>query len=477
MRSVRWGKTESSTEYDPFSSSKSPYPGLRPFTEFDCPVFFGRAALVDQLFASLDENRFVVLLGPPGSGKSSLIRAGLIPKLSAAANRPRKFESVLLRPGVDPLGSLVQALQLTADVYGSSESKGTRQETGLDIPVAIRQLVESSDSDVVLIVDGLDELPFAAPSDTVREFLEILEGLSETTSIRILLSSRSDFFESLAGALDIDCPHLIHRSHRYSLAALSRTELMDAIRAPAELAGRSFEQGLVERIADEFTALNSLSLLQKFLSTLWERARGKVITHSDYQETGGISGFAGQAIDQVLSGLTPRTRDIAVRILVRLVSVQGLRLEASSSEFNEEEQDTIEQLTNAGIVQQRNAGGTRWVSLSHDILARASTIVQTQMRAAEAFLTWRSRFAAYFADWEALGKSDDFLLRGRRLREAEEFMASSYRSYFSESESRYVDISRHFEAKRKSRGIANAIIIGGLLLLSLLMTVLRFMQR
>jgi energy-coupling factor transporter ATP-binding protein EcfA2 len=477
VRSVRWGKPEPSVEYDPFSSSKSPYPGLRSFTEFDCPVFFGRAALVEQLADSLENNRFVVLVGSPGSGKSSLIRAGLMPKLSAAANRARKLEPVLLGPGADPLESLVRALRVTADVYGPSESEGLSHEAGLETLAVLRQLVESADSDIVLIVDGLDELASVAPSNAVRGFLEALEDLSETSRIRILLSSRSDFFQSFAGTLDIDCPHLIQRSHRYSLAPLSRTELMDAIRAPAELAGRTFEQGLVERIADEFTDVNSLPLLQQFLSTLWERARGKVITHSDYQETGGIKRFAGHSIDAVLSGLTPRTRDIAVRVLLRLLSAERARLTVSSSEFSEEERDTIEQLTAARIVRQTQVGDTRSVSLSHDAFARASIILQTQMREAEPFLAWKSRFTTYFSDWESLGRSDDFLLRGLRLREAREFMASPYGSYFSESESRYVDISRHFEAVEKRRRIANAIIIGGLLLFSILMTVLRFVRQ
>ncbi len=378
VRAVQWGKSELSADYSALSSVQNPYPGLRPFTELDRPVFFGRDRLVEELVAALVENRFVVLVGPAGSGKSSLIQAGVMPKLGATTASAKRMLPVLFRPSNDPIGNLRHALQSAVYADRPSEPSAFYEEAPMRTSSALRELVESAESDIVIIVDQVEELASLNSDVQLSEFLQLLENLADATNARILFSVRSDFWRSLERIFSIDCPGLSHRLQMFSLGALGRTELMDAIRAPAELAGRAFELGLVERIADEFSGIYSLPLLQQFLSSLWDRASGKVITHSDYQEAGGMSRFAGQAMDRVLSGLTPRTREIAVRVLYRLVQADtSTRLTVPLSEFTPDERDAIEQLTSAGIVAQTQVGDTPFISLLHDSLVRASIIVQT----------------------------------------------------------------------------------------------------
>ncbi len=98
------------------------------------------------------------------------------------------------------------------------------------------------------------------------------------------------------------------------------------------------------------------------------------------------------------------------------------------------------------------------------------------MKEVEPFLSWRGRFTTYFSDWEALDRSTDFLLRGIRLREAQEFLASRYRSFFSERELLYVDRSHRFERKSKRRRNANIVIIVGLIVFSIVLILARLVR-
>ena len=260
-----------------------PFKGLAPFEAADAELFFGRERLVDELLARLAEVQLLALVGPSGSGKTSLLRAGLLPALPG--------ECVLLRPSVHPAS---------------------------EIPAALERVAPGAQ--LVLAVDQLEEL-FAAvvPEEKRRSFVDALVDAAWDPERRavILIGLRADFFGHLAPYVEL--ADLVGPNH-VLLGPMTVGELRRAVEGPAEQTGLLVEPALVDALVDDVAGEpGGLPLLSTALLDLWlDRDEGS-LTFAAYERTGGVRGAVGRHAEAAFQSLAGDEREVARRILLRLV--------------------------------------------------------------------------------------------------------------------------------------------------------------
>ena len=275
----------------------SPFPGLHVFTERYEPVYFGRSREVTQLLRRLATQRLLVIVGASGSGKSSLVRAGLFPKLRDNAIPPSaRWFRVTMRPTAKPFLALAEALITQVSALAGDpdtllvERCQTLAEALRQNPGALSEKLASAfagdpHQELVLFVDQFEELFTLANEADCRAFLALLKQPAER--LRLILTIRSDFYDTLL-------PHLEEelREANYTLAKPSPFALLEMIRRPAEAAGLSFDDDLPETILnDTGEDAGALALLAFMLDKLYQRARSRGdlrLRMSDYDALGGV---------------------------------------------------------------------------------------------------------------------------------------------------------------------------------------------
>jgi WD40 repeat protein len=311
-----------------------PYVGLRAFRPDEGGWFFGRDADVQRVVEKLRTAGLVAVLGRSGVGKSSLVRAGVVPALAAGRVIPgsERWRVRLLRPTAAPLeelaahvGDLRPDLSPTA-ILAELAASGT----------ALRLLTagrHGGDEPVLWVVDQAEELFTLAeaaadpagtdPSGTVPEphrafAANLLHASQAGGPARVVVAARADFYPRFA-----EVPGLGARmaQSQHVVAELAAGQLRDVITAPAALVGASFEPGLVERIVDDVRSqTGALPLLQHALRELWGHRSGSVLTHDAYDEIGGVYGALTGVADAVLDDLAATGDEpTARRLLVELV--------------------------------------------------------------------------------------------------------------------------------------------------------------
>jgi len=288
-----------------------PYPGMRPFTEQDGDRFFGRDAELDDIVRRLRRGeRQIYLIGASGSGKSSLIAAGLVPTLARGASGLPSVHVRTLRPGEQPLQRLADAL----------EGNLTAPEAAVEHLLARHAPATS----LLLVIDQLEELFALASADERLGFLTTVRALRADPRCMLVFTLRADFYGAfMESALwsDVD-----GRISRIELGALRDDSLRRIIERPARDLGVFFQPELVSRLLwDVAREPGALPLLQETLFQLWGKRRQRLLTLADYQALGdgtrtGLGFAISEHADAVLRTLTQAHETIALRILLRLVN-------------------------------------------------------------------------------------------------------------------------------------------------------------
>jgi endonuclease YncB( thermonuclease family)/KaiC/GvpD/RAD55 family RecA-like ATPase len=285
-----------------------PYPGLRPFAAGDARFFYGRDAEIGALLGRLRRERLLLVVGPPGSGKTSLIQAGLLPQLPASPHWPPGFWLVrTMRPGGHPLVALAATLQA-----GHTQPR--------DVITALLGTQDGAGR-LLLIVDPLEEVfALAAPAEQER-FLAALRALRADARCALILVMRNDFYADLANSPLWP----IRAGQRMEVSPPQGEALRAAIQEPALDRGVHIEPALLERLlADAADEPRALPLLQETLGLLWTRMERRLIPLAAYQRAdmggrGGLAGALAARADAVFAALPAEQQAVARRILLRLV--------------------------------------------------------------------------------------------------------------------------------------------------------------
>ena len=382
-----------------------PFKGLAAFESSDAEFFCGRDRIVSELIARLAEWPLVGILGPSGIGKSSLLRAGVLPALRAGAlPGSAGWRQVLVRPGKHPSSELERALGGDPDSAVGALGQGER---------------------IVVAVDQLEDLFTVCEDDFLRrEFLERLVALAGDHERRVLLlcTLRADFY----GRLSVypRFAELLSRSHAL-VGPMARAELREAIEQPAARAGLEVEDGLVEvlltEVADE---PGSLPLLSTTMLELWQARDGRVLRLQDYRATGGVRSGVARIAESAYTRLSESEQRVARDLLLRLADIGDGSPERRLVALSEVKvirgaPRVLAALTDARLL----TVGAGTVELSHEALLREWPRYRGWLEEDRVVRQVHAHLRVAAREWDAHGRDPGDLYRGARLAAALEFRA------------------------------------------------------
>jgi WD40 repeat protein/DNA-binding SARP family transcriptional activator len=408
---------------------RNPYKGLRAFIEADSADFFGRELLTRRLIERMAEpgaDRFLCLVGPSGSGKSSVVRAGLVPAIRRGVlPGSERWYVVELLPGAHPLRELETALLgVSVDPPPSLLDELERSELGL--ARAVDRLLPDPDAELVIVLDQLEELFTMVELETERTHL--LASIQAATTdpagrVRVIAALRADFYDqplSVRGFGDL----LAARNE--AITPMSPEELERAIVGPAERVGLDIEPGLVAAmIADVIDRPGALPLLQYALTELADREDVGALTLNAYRRIGGVSGALARRAEHLYDALDDEGRDACRQLFLRLVTLgdgtEDTRSRVKRSELIAVSKDATDAVID-GFDRHRLLSFDRdpasrepTVEIAHESLLRVWARLRSWIDEARDDLRTRDALAAPAAEWEAAGRDESFLLRGARL--------------------------------------------------------------
>jgi WD40 repeat protein/DNA-binding SARP family transcriptional activator len=440
-------------ELVPAGEPRNPYKGLQPFSEADTADFFGREALTVRLIARLAEPsetvRFLAVVGPSGSGKSSVVRAGLIPRLrEGALPGSERWFIVEMHPGSHPFEELAEALLRVAD-RRPRDLAGELARDREGLLRAAGELLPGEDGELLLFVDQFEELFTLTASEEQRAaFLDALSTAASTpgSRLRVVITLRADFFDRpllyrVFGDL------LAERTE--AVTPLSADELGRAIVGPAEGAGLSLEPALVaDLVADTAQAPGSLPLLQYALSELFERRQGSTLTLESYRSIGGVPGAVARRADQIVARLDHAGKEAARQVFLRLVTISEegsadvrrrvLLAELTALDLSPSSAQRVLDLFGRHRLfsfdrDPVSRGPT--VEVAHEALLREWSRLRGWIESAWEDVVMHRRLAAALGEWQTAGRDASSLLRGSRLDHFESWATTSGMSLTAEERS------------------------------------------
>jgi hypothetical protein len=407
-------------------AAASPYPGLSAFQETDADRFFGRDPDVLQVSTRLRDHPMAAIVGASGVGKSSFVRAGVVPTLRATAE---SWEVLVIRPGREPLQSLATMIQPFSTGDHEQVVERLRESPG-HLGAVLRARAAQRRQQLLLFVDQLEELYTLVPDEGDRRaFTACLSGAADDAAapVRVLVSMRSDFIDRV-GEDRRFLDDLVRGLH--FLQPLPREALREALEAPVAQLGYSFESpALLTEMVDSLAATpGSLPLLQFAGSKLWEARdeRRKVLTAESYRQMGGISGVLAQHADRVIAALPPNLRASVRGVFQRLVTADGTRAIVDVAELPSltadpgEARALVEHLAQARlvVVQNRADEGSATVELVHESLISGWPMLRRWLDEGREGAAFREQLRAAAKQWESRGKPQGLLWRGEAMEEA-----------------------------------------------------------
>ena len=456
LRAAVHGELDAEAYAYPIYQKTNPYKGLLAFTEADAGLFHGRKALTGKLLAALDapagQPGFLALVGPSGGGKSSLVQAGLVPRLRQGAipgsenwfvldmipgaHPYEELEAALLRIAVNPPASLLEMLQ--------AGDRGLLR--------TVRRILPAKDSQLLLIIDQFEELfTLVADREITARFLDALVAAvtDPRSPLRVIVTLRADFYDR-----PLLYPGLseLMQQHTEVVVPLSTDELVRAIERPAAQAGVEIENELVAAlVADVQAQAGALPLLQYTLSELFETRERDRLTLEAYRQLGGIGGALALRADAVYDELDDEGRTAARTLFSRLVTLgegvedtrrRVLRGELEALTLSDNRPQTTDHAfqERAGslpavvrgpssiVTPLDRFGRARLLSFDHDPVTRGPTVEiahEALLRAWPRLRGWLGEdramlrlsrlLTAAAIEWETAGHKEGFLLRGARL--------------------------------------------------------------
>jgi len=421
--------------------ANNPYKGLRAFQQADASEFYGRDVLINRLLSHMqapETNSFLAVIGPSGSGKSSVIKAGVLPRIQERVlDNSRDWFVVEMVPGTHPLEELEAALLsiATEDIHGmlSQLQNDTR-----GLARAAKRILPTENAELVLYIDQFEEIFTMVESEAERtHFLESLveTSLDVRSRVHVIISMRADFYDR--PLLYSEFGELI-RTRTQLVLPLTKEELQETIIKPAENVGINLEQGLVDAIIRDVSQQpGALPLLQYALTELFERRNGNYMTLDAYHDIGGTAGALARRAEEVYTEFDDDKREATRQLFMRLVSL------------GEGTEDTRRRVLQAELLSISNQselisdivdkfGRYRLLTFDHDPATRSSTVEvahEALIRQWERMKKWldenreglrlQRRLTIATEEWYSSEYDRSYLARGTRLKQFEELNISS----------------------------------------------------
>jgi serine/threonine protein kinase len=465
------------------AEDESPYPGLTAFQESDAGRFFGRTQDILSMEARIREQPLLAVVGPSGVGKSSFVRAGVVPALKASGESWEVFST---RPGRSPLEALATMVSPVTrssgvDVAAEAERQPDmvdrlRGEPGY-LGTLLRSRARRKSSSILIYVDQFEEL-YTLVSDPEERavFTACLAGMADaaTSPLRVVVSMRSDFLDRVAE--DRQFMEELTRGLIF-LQAPNREGLREAITQPAELAGYSFASSeMVEEMLDALQeASGALPLLQFAAANLWEgRDRGRrQLTRDSYESMGGIAVALASHANEVYSALDPSAQRLVRTLFQRLVTPDGTRAIVDVSELKELSDDPaevrriVDYLVQARllVVQTRSEEEGPAVEIVHESLIESWPTLRRWRDESHEDAAILEQLRNATRQWQAKGRPQGLLWRAEAMDEARRWYAR-YLGRLPQIEEEYLDAV--FALATRAGRIRRAIIGGAFAVLVVL---------
>jgi len=442
---------------DPHAFQLCPFKGLAHFDVADAEYFFGRERLVAELVSRAVDAPLVGVVGPSGSGKSSILRAGLLAALAAGAlPGSEDWRVVLVRPGEHPRAALDRLLG------------------GQSLPDVVAGLAHGAR--LVLAVDQLEELFTICRDEAERAaFVASLTAAALDPERRVVVAVclRADFYGRCAaypGLADV-----LSRNH-VLVGAMGRDELARAIELPARRAGLEIERSLVEAlVADVVSEPGGLPLLSATLLELWRTRQDNLLQLQTYRRSGGVKGAVARMAEDAYRRMSDEDRALTRAVMLRLVAGDGAtvarrRLPVAEFDRTRGADRVLAELIRARLL----TIGEGEVEVAHEALLREWPRFTAWLEESQEERRFRTHLAASASDWAARERDPAELYRGARLAGAVDWCAA-HAEELDELEREFVDVSRNegeqeFRRQRRQNRRLRGLLagVGVLLVLALI---------
>ncbi|GGU57287.1 nSTAND1 domain-containing NTPase [Lentzea flava] len=400
--------------------SDAPYPGGEPFGENDAKRFFGRECLVEQVVESVRARPLTVLVGPSGSGRTSLLHAGLKPALD---------DAVVITPKDNALDDLAHAL---SEVFENTTPQQLASEFRQD-PDHLRLRIRQHRPGLILLVDDVEK------ALDQHDFVTAL-----TRCPHVVVAVRADHRDRCR-ALGLSGTEIV-------IEPMSADQLRRAITEPAAKIGATVETAVIARLVADAANQHALPLVQQALVETWRRKRGMTLSQSGFEEAGGIEHVVARAANTFFDGLTGAEQAAVKSVFLRLVSLQRNGMVQRRTRTLDIDPHLLGLLAEARLVTLTEDG----VELAHDAVLRWPRLTGWIDSEREKLRTHQQLVTAIEL-WEASDRDPLALYRGARLRKAKELG-----EFLTAQERRFVDMSAKRETRRSTALIAVMAVLAAL---------------
>ena len=502
----------------------SPYQGLKRFNLKDRDRFFGRDKLIARLFEAVNRSNLSLVLGASGSGKSSVVRAGLIPELKKSLELS-KFYDFIFTPNQDPFESLYRCLLSEEKDYSfrESEAKIALKAEANTLPEAINKL-KKEDERWLIFVDQFEEL-FTSCHDLDRRnnFIASLVRVANSgdNSVKIVLAMRADFLEQLSSYPDLG--KIVNENNLHLVTDMHPDELTQAIEQPAAKHGVVFEEGLVEQIIKEVEGQKGyLPLLQYTLNLLWEsecktlgadgrpEIEDRTLNKTSYAALEGVRGALQKQVNEIYQNLNQEEQSATKQIFVKLVNIvdsdsgsKTVSRRANRSEFvSESVNNTLRAFIDENLLvsssedlsldklqvsDSQSSKQSATVEIAHEILLASWDKLQGWIEEEKEAIILKNWLAGETKRWQKICSEDESkgreeLLKGSRLEQVVEFrQKDAFKNVggLRAEENEFIDASvaeterlkrekeerrqRELEQERKARKAAQRTTVGAVI--------------
>ncbi|MEH1976752.1 MAG: pentapeptide repeat-containing protein [Nostoc sp.] len=424
-------------------SAICPYKGLSYFdcTEADANLFYGRTALTDELLEKVRSGNFLAVLGASGSGKSSVVRAGLLYQLQLGRRLSGSdtWQLKIFRPGINPLQNLALAFveSKLSDIERASQL-AKAEELIARGAVGLGQLITAAQTQrVVLVVDQFEETFTQCQDITKRQqFFECVLGAlqRDDNKLCLIITMRADFFgkclEQKYGGLAKKI-----QEHLVTVTPMNRQELETVIIKPAQEVNLAVEPELVSQmIADVEDSPGSLPLLQYTLTELWKQRTEERLTLTTYSKLGGVRGTLQTRATEVYESLSLEEQQATKRIFLELTQLgegtedtrrQVVQRDLVTSQHPEVViviNRIIQRLADEKLVVTSTLSNKiAVVDVAHEALIRHWLLLRKWIEESRDILRQKRKIEAVAVEWRDRGWVKDYLFQGKRLKEVENF--------------------------------------------------------